>query len=208
MSAAEPEGWKPRRGVPRAARTRTVVVLGIDGSGKTTTAAALVAAERDAGRPALVLRNRSGRRWLARASARLGVEVPVRRLDRVETVVRTVNVLVSRARAGRRSGLVVVDRHLVCQLVLRRVRGLPPGRVLPRLAVRWLRPATVVVLDVPAETARERILARGEDDETMDHLRAARSAYLDLARTWGWTVVDATGTTGAVLARMADAIGS
>ncbi|MEX5271276.1 AAA family ATPase [Kocuria sabuli] len=208
MSPAEPQGWRHRRGVPRAARSRTVVVLGIDGSGKTTAAAALVAAERDAGRPALVLRNRSGRRWLARASARVGVEVPVRRLDRVETVVRTANVLVSRARAGRRSGLVVVDRHLVCQLVLRRVRGLPPGRVLPWLAARWLRQDTVVLLDVPAETARERILDRGEDDETMEHLRDARSAYLDLARTWGWSVVDATGTTEAVLGRLAAATGS
>lgn len=205
MCPAEQEGQRPQHGIPRPTRPRTVVLLGIDGAGKTTAAAALVAAERASGRPALVLRNRSGRRWLARASARLGVEVPVRWADRVETVVRAANVLVSRARTGRRSGLVVVDRHLVCQLVLRKVRGLPPGRVLPWLADAWLRADAVVVLDVPAETAQERILSRGEDDETLEHLRAARSAYLDLARARGWSVVDATGTTETVLARIAHA---
>lgn len=183
------------------------MLLGIDGAGKTTTATALAAAERESGRPALVLRNRSGRRWLTRASARSGLELPVRWEDRFETVVRTVNVLVSLVLAGRRKGLVVIDRHLVCQLVLRRVRGLPPGRVLPWLAARWLRPDAVVVLDVPAETAHARIVSRGEDHEPLDHLRAARTAYLELARARGWSVVDATGTTGTVLARIGQAVG-
>ncbi|MGQ1797412.1 AAA family ATPase [Kocuria oceani] len=178
------------------------MLLGIDGAGKTTTAAALVAAEQEAGREVIVLRNRSGRRWLARASARVGVEVPVRWADRFETVVRTLNVLVSQVRAARRDGLVVVDRHLVCQLVLRRVRGLPPGRVLPWLAVRALRGAVVVVLDVPAETAHARILARGQDDESLEYLRVARAAYLEFAGGRGWLVVDATGAPEAVLTQL------
>ncbi|MCY1158056.1 MAG: thymidylate kinase, partial [Citricoccus sp.] len=49
----------------------TIVLLGIDGSGKTTTASALATAEREAGRSALLVRNRSGRRWLLRAGHRL-----------------------------------------------------------------------------------------------------------------------------------------
>jgi dTMP kinase len=183
-------------------RPPIIVLLGIDGAGKTTTAAALVAAERESGREAILLRNRSGRRWLARTSARFGVEVPVPWADRVETVVRTANVLVAQARAGRRDGLVVIDRHLVCQLVLRRVRGLRPGRVLPWLSARWMRGAVVVVLDVPAETARARILARGEDDESLEYLRTTRAAYLEFAGARGWAVVDATGAPEAVLARL------
>ncbi|MFI7744803.1 thymidylate kinase [Kocuria rhizosphaericola] len=179
-----------------------MVLLGIDGAGKTTTAAALVAAAQEAGWKAILLRNRSGRRWLARTSARGGVEVPVRWADRFETVVRTTNVLVAQVRAARRDGLVVIDRHLVCQLVLRRVRGLPPGRVLPRLAVAVLGAGVVVVLDVPAETAHARILARGQDDESLEYLRAARAAYLELAGVRGWAVVDATGAPEAVLARL------
>ncbi|TQN33736.1 dTMP kinase [Kocuria rosea] len=199
-AAGAPRGRRP--GALPARRARTVVLLGVDGAGKTTTAAALVAAEEEAGREAVVLRNQSGRRWLARTSARWGVEVPARWADRLETVVRTANVLVSQVRAAHRDGLVVIDRHLVCQSVLRQVRGLPPGRALPWLAVRALRGAVVVVLDVPAETARARILARGQDHESLEYLRAARAAYLELAGALGWTVVDATGAPESVLARI------
>lgn len=183
-----------------------MVLLGIDGAGKTTTAAALAAAGRESGRLAIVLRNRSGRRWLARVSARCGLELPVRWADRFETVVRTINVLVSHMRAGHRAGLVVIDRHLVCQLVLRQVRGLPPGRVLPWWAERSIRPYAVVVLDVPARIAQQRILSRGEDHESLDYLRTARTAYLELARTGGWSVVDATATTEVLVAQIAAAV--
>jgi dTMP kinase len=65
-----------------------------------------------------------------------------------------------------------------------------------------LRDAAVVVLDVPAETAHARIVARGEDDEPLDFLRATRSAYLHCAASHGWTVVDATGSTREIVARI------
>lgn len=192
----------PSDASPQSGRSRTIVLLGIDGSGKTTTAAALAAAEREKGRGALLLRNRSGRRWLIRAGRRCGREIRIRWADSIETVVRTVNVLLSHVRAGRTDGLVLMDRHLACQLVLRRVRGLPPGRVLPWLSARLLRTARVVVLDLPAETAHARIVSRGEDDEPLDFLRATRSAYLQLASAQGWTVVDATGSTPAIMSRI------
>jgi dTMP kinase len=86
-SPSDRRGQQP--GGCRSRRSRTIVLLGIDGAGKTTTAAALAAVQRESGRPAIVLRNRSGRRWLTRASARLGVDLPVRWADRLETVVRT-----------------------------------------------------------------------------------------------------------------------
>jgi dTMP kinase len=187
---------------PASGRSRTIVLLGIDGVGKTTTAQALVRAQRERNAPAALLRNRAGRRWLRRASARFGLEPPVCWADRFETVVRTVNVLVSELRAARGSGTVIMDRHLICQLVLRKVAGLPEGRLLPQVALASLRAKTVVVLDVPAEVAYERVRARAEDLETLDFLRAGRAAYLQLAATRGWAVIDATGTTEAIAAHI------
>jgi dTMP kinase len=178
------------------------VLLGIDGTGKTTTAAALAAAERTSGRTAIVLRNRSGRRWLIRASHRFVREIPARGVDRIETMVRTINVLISHTRARCRNRPVIMDRHLACQLVLRSIRGLPPGRLVPWLSATLLRTATVVVLDLPAGTAQERIIARGEDHESLEYLHAARLAYLDLAHSQGWMVVDATDATEEIAARI------
>jgi dTMP kinase len=63
----------------------------------------------------------------------------------------------------------------------------------------------VVVLDVPAETAHARVLTRGEDDEPLEYLRAARTAYLELAQDHGWAVVDAIGAPEAVIDRVAKA---
>ncbi|MFF0905479.1 UNVERIFIED_CONTAM: dTMP kinase [Kocuria sp. CPCC 205316] len=204
-SQADERRSRPHGSRSRRAR-RIVVLLGIDGAGKTTTAEALADVGRESGRSAIVLRNRSGRRWLARVSARCGLELPVRWADRFETVVRTANVAVSQVRAIHQEGLVIIDRHLVCQLVLRQGRGLPPGRVLPWLAARSIRPYAVVVLDVSAQIAQQRILRRGEDHESLDYLQTARTAYLELARTRGWRVVDATATTDALVAQIAAAI--
>jgi dTMP kinase len=102
---------------------------------------------------------------------------------------------------------VIIDRHLVCQLVLRQARGLPPGHVLPWLSARSLRPDGVVVLDVAAESAHERILSRGEDHESLDFLGTTRDTYLVLARERGWNVVDATGTSDAIVTQIVGVLG-
>ena len=191
---------------PRRHARRTVVILGIDGAGKTTAAASLLAAERAAGRPVQVLRNPAGRRWLSRATARLGIGIAPHWADRFESTVRLLNVLTAHLRAAAFRGTTVMDRHLHCQQVLRDVRGLPPGRVLPWLVRVLPRPSAVVLLDLPAEAAHERITARGEDSESADYLRAARDAYLRMARSSGWHVVDASGSRSQVLHRLLAAV--
>ncbi|MGM0931237.1 MAG: dTMP kinase [Actinomycetota bacterium] len=191
---------------PRRNARRTVVILGIDGAGKTTAAASLAAAERAAGRPAQLLRNPAGRRWLSRVTARLGIGVAPHWADRFESTMRTLNVLVSQLRAAAFHGTTVMDRHLHCQQVLRDVRGLPPGRVLPWLVRVLPRPDAVVLLDLPAEAAHARITARGEDSESVDYLRAARTAYLRMAGSLDWQIVDAAGSRSDVLCRVQAAV--
>ena len=130
-----------------------IVLTGIDGSGKTTAAEATVAAARQAGKSALLLRNYAGRRRMSLLSARLGIQAPPRLADFLETAIRTFNVLNSHRRARNFHGLVVMDRHLHCQLALRGMHGLPRGRFLPWLIRTLPRPDLVIYLDVDPREA-------------------------------------------------------
>ncbi|GAA3712412.1 hypothetical protein GCM10022377_27520 [Zhihengliuella alba] len=190
----------PRVGLPTG-RKLTVAVVGIDGAGKTTAASHLAADAADTGWPAQFIKNPSGRRWFARLAERHGLALPTPLLDWAETAIRMYRVLRSTATADRFDGLTVMDRHLACQTVLREVRGLPAGRLLPALERLLARragvgrrlggPDVVVLLDVDPATALQRITLRGEDSESLADLQAARAAYLHRAGAEGWTVIDA-----------------
>lgn len=188
----QPEHADARSGIPL--RRRTIVLLGIDGAGKTTTATALVAGVRATGIRAQLLRNPAGRRWMSRAAGRFGTALPPVWANRLESVVRCVNVLLAHVRAAVFPGTTVMDRHLACQLVLRSVRGLPRGRLLPWLMARLPRPDAIILIDVPAEVAHARITARGEDSETMPYLVSAREAYLAIATAKSWHIIDGSDT--------------
>ncbi|WLQ08661.1 thymidylate kinase [Arthrobacter oryzae] len=183
-----------------------IVLTGIDGAGKTTAARAAVEAARLAGGNALLLRNHAGRRNLSQWSERSGIPLSPRLADALETVIRTVNVLVSHARARSFSGLVVMDRHLYCQLALRSVRGLPHGRFLPWLLKRLPAPDLVIHFDVAPEQALERILLRGTDSETLEELTALSEGYRALPEFPGFVRIDAGGGQDEVLAALTAAI--
>lgn len=181
--------------VDDCSRRRTIVLLGIDGAGKTTTATALVASIRDSGARAQLLRNPSGRRWMTRVAAQFGTAPTPAWANRLESVVRCTNVLLAHTRTVGFHGTTVMDRHVACQLVLRSVRGLPQGAVLPWLLARLPRPDAIILIDVPADLAHSRILLRGEDSETLSYLKSSREAYLEIARARGWHIIDGSGTT-------------
>ena len=170
------------------------MLLGIDGAGKTTTATALVASLRDSGARAQLLRNPAGRRWMTRVAARFGTALTPTWANRLESIVRCVNVLLAHTRAVAFPGTTVMDRHVACQLVLRSIRGLPQGVLLPWLLARLPRPEAIILIDVPADVAYSRILLRGEDSETLAYLSSSREAYLEIALARGWHVVDGSGT--------------
>ena len=183
-----------------------VVLTGIDGSGKTTAAEATVDAARQAGNSALLLRNYAGRRRMSLLGARLGVHLPSRLADFLETAVRTFNVLNSHRRAARFQGLVVMDRHLHCQLALRKFHGLPSGRFLPWLIRTLPQPDLVIYLDVDPQQAHARVLARGTDSERLEDLESLRDAYQALPDFPRFTSVTADGPPSEVLSGVQAAI--
>ncbi|MDQ0662772.1 dTMP kinase [Arthrobacter ulcerisalmonis] len=169
-----------------------IVLTGIDGSGKSTAARALVSSVRAQGGRALLLNNHAGRRVMSLLAARLGVRLPTRLADAVETSLRVGNVLVSHLRASRFDGLVVMDRHLHCQLALRTANGLPRGRFLPWLLTRMPEPDAIFHLDIDHAQAHRRIVARGTDAESLDDLAAFQAGYRELPEYAGFVTVDAS----------------
>lgn len=145
---------------------------------------------RASGTRAQLLRNPGGRRWISRAAARFGTTLTPAWANLFESIVRCTNVLFTHARASGFHGTTVMDRHLACQLVLRSVRGLPQGVVLPWLLARLPRPDAIILIDVPADIAHARIVLRGEDSETHAYLESSRQAYLEIARAKGWHIID------------------
>ena len=179
-----------------------IVLTGIDGSGKSTAARALVDAVQADGENALLLSNHAGRRSMSVLAERWGLRWPRRFADAVETTLRLVNVLVSHARASRFDGLVVMDRHLHCQLALRTAKGLPRGRLLPWLISSLPEPDAVVHLDVEPALAHRRIVARGTDSETLADLVDLRDAYRAMPEYPGFVQLDADCTPEEVVARL------
>lgn len=179
-----------------------IVLTGIDGSGKSTAARALVDAAQADGDDALLLSNHAGRRSMSLLAARLGIRWPRRVADAVETALRIANVLVSHARASRFNGLVVMDRHLHCQLALRTAKGLPRGRALPWLISSLPEPDAVVHLDVEPALAHQRIVARGTDSETLADLVALRDAYRSMGEYPGFVQLDADCPPAEAVARL------
>ncbi|MHA7302749.1 dTMP kinase [Pseudarthrobacter sp. MDT1-22] len=179
-----------------------IVLTGIDGSGKSTAARALVDAAQADGENALLLSNHAGRRSMSVLAERLAIRWPRRLADAVETTLRVANVLVSHARAGRVDGLVVMDRHLHCQLALRAAKGLRRGRLLPWLISSLPEPDAVVHLDVEPALAHQRIVARGTDSETLADLVDLRDAYRSMPEYPGFVQLDADCPPAEVVARL------
>lgn len=182
-----------------------IVFTGIDGAGKSSAARAL-AVQLEPSKPVRVLGNYSGRRSITSGVKRLGITVPARILDAVETLVRVVNVLISHVKAARFDGVVLMDRHLHCQLALRAARGIPRGVLLPRLISLLPTPDAILFFDVPIDLAHARITARGADTESRDHLAAFRQGYLDLPEAAGSILIDAGTTAPEVLAQISHVV--
>lgn len=186
-------------------RQLVIVLVGIDGAGKTTAA-------RELGKllepsiPTLVLANYSGRRTMTGWAEWFGATVPARVLDFTESLIRSANVVSNHVRSRSFEGVVIMDRHLHCQQALRSARGLRPGLFLAAMTALLPAPDAVVFLDVSPEEAHRRIKLRGTDTETLEDLRAYRAGYLRLPELHGFHRVAADKSLLTVLDDLQDMI--
>ncbi|MEU4676958.1 thymidylate kinase [Micromonospora sp. NPDC023737] len=181
----------------RRARLRSVALIGIDGSGKTTQAHLLADALAAAGRPATYHRNAGGRRWLGRIAQRLGRPDAQRLVGRdgllaVESVLRWLAIalaLVSCLVTGRTA---VMDRYAACQYASIRAHGGHRWERLARVGYRvFPQPQVTFLLSLDPAEAYRRIERRGTDHETLGWLTAADTAYRTLPEYPTFILVDA-----------------
>ncbi|WP_433793721.1 dTMP kinase [Actinoplanes sp. CA-252034] len=204
--APAPSGG-PRR-VPR-----TIALVGIDGSGKTTQARVVAAELAAAGHPAAYRQNAGGRHWFGRIAVVVGRADAEDLFGRrgtlvVESALRWLAIARTLLRRAARREIAVMDRYAVCQYASLRAHGArPAAERLARLAYRLFpRPDVTFFLAVDPDLAQDRIERRGYDTETMDYLRTADAAYRSLPEYPSFVVIDANGTpeqvTKAILAEL------
>lgn len=191
-------------------RLRTVALVGIDGSGKTTQANRVAVVLADAGVPARYRQNAGGRAWFGHLARRLGRADGPSLVGRVgmllvESVLRWLSIARTQLRVRRSDDIAVMDRHAVCQYVSIRAHAGGRGERLARLLYGLFRaPDVTVLLAIDPCDAYRRIEARGTDHESLAYLTTADAAYRSLPESPSFLVVDAGGApdevTTAVLA--------
>ena len=192
---------------PAVRPLRTVALVGIDGSGKTTQAHQLAAALAALGLPASYRRNAGGRRWFGRLATALGRRDGEHLLGRramllVESVLRWLAILRTLLRRKLTGEIAIMDRYAVCQYASIRAHAKMPrperlnrAERRARLAYRvFPAPDVTFLLAVDPAVAYDRIERRGYDHEEMSYLRAATAAYESLPEHANFVVIDANGT--------------
>jgi dTMP kinase len=181
-------------------RLRTVALVGIDGSGKTTQAHLLADQLAAAGLPASYRRNAGGRRWFGRLATALGRTDAEDLLGRrlmlfVESLLRWLSILRTLLRRSVTGEIAIMDRYAVCQYASLRARGArPAAERRARLAYRLFpAPDITFLLAVDPVVAYDRIEARAYDHEEMAYLTAADAAYRSLPEFPSFVVIDANG---------------
>jgi dTMP kinase len=194
-------------------KLRTVALIGVDGSGKTTQAHRLAGELAAQGLPAVYRRNAGGRRWFTRLAGTLGRRDADALLGRhrmlvVESVLRWLAILRTLLRRTVTRELTVMDRYAFCQYASLRARsaqvfGSSAAERRARLAYRLFpRPDVTFLLTVDPAVAYDRIEARGYDHEEMAYLHAASAAYRSLPEHEHFVTVDANGTPDQVSATL------
>lgn len=175
-----------------------IVLEGPDGAGKSTQAALLVNALRAAGRSVLhtaePMASPVGRLIREAMGAGRTANLPyLFAADRAEHLSEVVEPALAQGVD------VVCDRYIPSSIAYQSLDGADPGHVL-RLNAMFRRPDLTLLLDLPADVATARLLARGGvqhwETERADRVGIAYhiACLLLQGRGWRWRVIDATGS--------------
>jgi len=190
-----------------------IVLEGGDGCGKSTQAQLLISRLRDLGREVLATREPG--------ATEAGVAIRSLVLGGGDLDARAEALLIAADRAQHaaevvrpaleRGAVVVSDRYIPSSLAYQGVaRGLGVDQIsrLSEWATGGVVPDVVVVLDVPAgEAAARRAGPEDRMEREPDSFRlAVNQAYRDLARRFGWTVLDGTAPVEKVAAQVWEAV--
>ncbi|WP_433533618.1 dTMP kinase [Micromonospora sp. CA-263727] len=179
------------------ARLRTVALIGIDGSGKTTQAYRLAGALSAGGYPATYHRNAGGRRWLGRTAHRFGRPDAQGLVGRdgmlvLESVLRWLAIAMALLGSLCTGRIAVMDRYAACQYASLRAHGGRRWERLVRAGYRLFpRPQVTFLLTVEPAEAYRRIERRGTDQESLGYLAAADLAYRTLPEYPTFVLIDA-----------------
>ena len=157
--------------MPTKRRRGLLIVLeGIDGSGKTTQARALLRRLRRRGRQAVFFREPTRGRWgreIKRLAVRADSLTPEEQLD-LFVKDRRENVALNLKPALAAGKVVVLDRYYFSTIAYQGAKGLDPGRIRRLNEAFAVRPDLVVILDVDAAAGLGRIAGRKSRDELFE----------------------------------------
>ena len=190
-----------------------VVLEGGDGCGKSTQAQLLISRLRDLGREVLATREPGATEAgvAIRSLVLGGGDLDARAEALLIAADRALHVAEVVRPALERGAVVVSDRYIPSSLAYQGVaRGLGVDQIsrLSEWATGGVVPDVVVVLDVPAgEAAARRAGPEDRMEREPDSFRlAVNQAYRDLARRFGWTVLDGTAPVDKVAAQVWEAV--